>query len=93
MEKAISVEDARKRLGDLLDGVRLKGNLYIISKKGKPAAAIVPLEVARRYEESKKALLSLIKEVHERNKNKKPEEIEALIDNAIKWARKTNVKH
>lgn len=93
MEKTISIEDARKKLGDLVDGVRIKGDLYIISKKGKPAAAIVPLEIAKKHEESKKTLLRLIKEVHERNKGKNPEEIETLINNAIKWARKTEVKH
>ncbi len=88
MEKIITVEDARKKLGDLVDGARLKGDQYIISKKGKPAAAIVPIEIVAKHEESKKALLKLIEEVHEKNKGKKSEKIEGLIDEAVKWARR-----
>jgi prevent-host-death family protein len=87
MGKIVTIEDARKKLGDLVDGARLRGNQYIISKKGKPAAALVPLEILQRHEESKKSLLRLIEEVHEKNKGKKTEEIESIIDEAVKWAR------
>ena len=90
MGKIVTIEDARKKLGDLVDSARLRGDQYIISKKGKPAAAIVPIEVAQRHEESKRALLRLIEEVHEKNKGKKAEEIEKTIDEAVKWARRKN---
>jgi prevent-host-death family protein len=90
MGKIVTIEDARKKLGDLVDSARLRGDQYIISKKGKPAAAIVPIEVVQRHEESKRALLRLIEEVHEKNKGKKAEEIEKTIDEAVKWARRKN---
>lgn len=90
MGKIVTIEDARKKLGDLVDSARLRGDQYIISKKGKPAAAIVPIEVVQRHEESKRALLRLIEEVHEKNKGKKAEEIEKTIDKAVKWARRKN---
>jgi len=88
MGKIVTIEDARKKLGDLVDGARLRGDQYIISKKGKPAAAIVPIEIVQRHEESKRVLLRLIEEVHEKNKGKKAEEIEGIIDEAVKWARR-----
>lgn len=88
MSRSVTVENARKRLGDLVDGARLRGDHYVISKKGKPAAAIVPIEILERHEASKKALLALIEDVHERNKGKKAEEIERLIDRAVRWARR-----
>ena len=88
MERAVTIEDARKKLGDLVEGARLRGDQYIISKKGKPAAAIVPLEIVKKHKEAKKALLMLIEEVHEKNKAGKSEEIENLIDEAVKWARR-----
>ena len=90
MGKIVTIEDARKKLGDLVDSARLRGDQYIISKKGKPAAAIVPIEVVQKHEESKRALLRLIEEVHEKNKGKKAEEIEKIIDEAVKWARRKN---
>ncbi|MGE5893841.1 MAG: type II toxin-antitoxin system Phd/YefM family antitoxin [bacterium] len=88
MGKTVTIEEARKKLGDLVDGARLKGDQYIISKKGKPAAAIVPIEVVQKHEEAKGALLQLIEEVHERARGKKAEEIEGMIDEAVKWARR-----
>ena len=88
MERAVTIEDARKKLGDLVEGARLRGDQYIISKKGKPAAAIVPLEIVKKHKEAKKALLMLIEEIHEKNKEVKSEEIENLIDEAVKWARR-----
>ncbi len=47
MGKIVTIEDARK-LGDLVDGARLGEMQYIISKKGRPAAALVPLEIVQR---------------------------------------------
>ncbi|MBU4320505.1 MAG: type II toxin-antitoxin system Phd/YefM family antitoxin [Thermodesulfovibrionales bacterium] len=88
MGKTVTIEDARKKLGDLVEGARLRGDQYIISKKGKPAAAIVPLEIVKKHKEAKKALLMLIEEVYEKNKAGKSEEIENLIDEAVRWARR-----
>ena len=88
MGKTVTIEDARKKLGDLVEGARLRGDQYIISKKGKPAAAIVPLEIVKKHEESKRALLRLVEEVHDKNRGRKAEEIESLIDEAVKWARR-----
>lgn len=88
MGKTVTIEHARKKLGDLVDSARLKGDHYIISKKGKPAAALVPLEIVQKHEESKKTLLRLIEDVHDKNRGKKAEEIESIIDEAIKWARR-----
>lgn len=88
MGKTVTIEDARKKLGDLVDGARIRGDQYIISKKGKPAAAIVPIEVVQKYAESKRALLRLVEEVHDKNRGRKAEEIESLIDEAVRWARR-----
>jgi len=88
MGKTVTIEDARKKLGDLVDSARIRGDQYIISKKGKPAAAIVPIEVVQKHEESKRALLRLVEEVHDKNRGRKAEEIESLIDEAVRWARR-----
>ena len=45
MEKNISVSQAREKLGDLVEQVQYQGDTYIINRNGKPAAAVVPLEV------------------------------------------------
>lgn len=92
MEKTLSIEEVRKSLGHLVEEVRMRGDFCIISKKGKPAAAIVSIEVLERYQESKKTLLLMIEKVHEKNKNKKPEDIERLIAEAVKTVRGSKSK-
>lgn len=45
MQKNIALTEARAKLSDIVNGVMYGGDAYIISKMGKPAAAVVPLEV------------------------------------------------
>ena len=92
MSKTISIEEARKRLGDVIDDVRLKGDFYIISRKGKPSAAIVPLDMVQRREVAKKTLLHMIEDVHKRNAGRKQDEIEAIIEEAVKAVRTRKMK-
>ena len=71
-----------------MKGTRLKGKQNIISKRRKPTAAIVPIKTVHKHKESKKTLLRLIKEAHEKNKDKKSEETEGMIDEAVRWVRR-----
>jgi prevent-host-death family protein len=47
----ISTMDLRAHLGELLDRVRLRSAAYVIERKGKAVAALVPAERMRRVEE------------------------------------------
>jgi prevent-host-death family protein len=47
----ISTLDLRAHLGELLDRVRLRFDTFVIERKGREVAAIVPAERARRLED------------------------------------------
>jgi prevent-host-death family protein len=52
MTEKVSTKDVRARIGDLLNRVSLRHDEFIIERKGKPLAALVPverLEQMRRY--------------------------------------------
>ena len=52
MADKVSTMDVRQRIGDLLNRVALRHDEFIIERKGKPLAALVPverLEQMRRY--------------------------------------------
>ena len=52
MAKKVSTLDVRQRIGDLLSRVALRDDEFIIERKGKPLAALVPvgrLEQMRRF--------------------------------------------
>jgi prevent-host-death family protein len=44
MTEKVSTIDVRQRIGDLLNRVALRHDEFIIERKGKPLAALVPIE-------------------------------------------------
>ena len=44
MTNRVSTMDLRQRIGDLIDRVALRHDEFIIERKGKPLAALVPVE-------------------------------------------------
>src|SRR2546430_5992261 len=44
MTEKVSTIDARQRIGDLLNRVALRHDEFVIERKGKPLAALVPIE-------------------------------------------------
>jgi prevent-host-death family protein len=44
MPEKVSTIDVRRRIGDLLNRVALRHDEFIIERKGKPLAALVPVE-------------------------------------------------
>jgi|SRR6266850_5841797 len=44
MPEKVSTIDVRQRLGDMLNRVSLRHDEFIIERKGKPLAALVPVE-------------------------------------------------
>ncbi len=44
MPEIISTADVRQRIGDLLNRVALRHDEFVIERKGKPLAALVPVE-------------------------------------------------
>jgi prevent-host-death family protein len=44
MTEKVSTIDVRQRIGDLLNRVALRHDEFIIERKGKPLAALVPVE-------------------------------------------------
>ncbi len=55
MAEKVSTMDVRQRIGDMLNRVALRQDEFIIERKGKPLAALVPverLEQMRRFARS-----------------------------------------
>ena len=50
MKKTISTIEVRKKLGEILDRVALRHDQFIIERKGKPLAAVVPIEKLEQLE-------------------------------------------
>ena len=83
MQKTISTQDLKKSIGEVLDGVRLRGDRYIVERRGQPLAALVPIAVNENYENNRARLFEMIEAIRERNKNVDSEEVQKAIETAI----------
>lgn len=50
MTERVSTLEVRQRLGDLLNRVALRHDRFVIERKGKPLAALVPVEKLEQME-------------------------------------------
>lgn len=58
--ETLGVAEAKRRFGELLDRVA-RGERFIVERRGKPAAALVPPdEVGREHPRNRQGLLSLV---------------------------------
>lgn len=88
MTKKISTLEIRQRLGDILNRVALRNDQFIIERKGKPMAAMVPVERLEQMQRlARKQLLDLL----ERQKGGRlsQEEADALANEAKHRTRKS----
>ena len=79
MEKVIGLTEARSKLSDIVNEVMYERDTYIISKQGKPAVAVVPLEILERWRQDRARLFQVIEEVQLQNKDVDPDELMEVI--------------
>ncbi len=75
MENTIGVTKARENFSDLIERVLYQGDMYIINRHGKPAAAIVPIDVYDAWKEQRKALFNAVRKIREANPDVDPEQV------------------
>ena len=89
MKETVTTIEVRQRLGDLLNRVDLRHDQFIIERKGKPLAALVPVE--KLYQMDRAARLQIL-EILERQKglpSLSQKEADQLADEAKHRQRKT----
>jgi len=75
MERRIGVTEARKELARIMDGVKYKGENYVIVRHGEPAAAVVPMEVYLSWKREREELFGIIREIQAANVDADPDEV------------------
>lgn len=61
MTEKVSTLEVRQRLGDLLNRVALRHDQFVIERKGKPLAAMVPVEKLQQMERlARRHILSVL---------------------------------
>lgn len=91
MADRVSTIDVRQRIGDMLNRVALRHDEFIIERKGKPLAALVPIE---RLEQMRRFARRHALEVMEQQKGGSfsEDQAAALGLEAQRWARQRRRK-
>lgn len=88
MLKRISAQEARKRFGELMDEVRLKGDRYIVERGNRPMVAVIPVEEYATWEKVRERLYKKVSQIRERTRVVNSEVLDKEIEEAIEAARK-----
>jgi prevent-host-death family protein len=88
MLKRISAQEARQRLGELMDEVRLKGDKHIVERGNRPMVAVIPVEEYATWEKVRERLYKKVSQIRERTQDVDSEALGKEIKEAIEAARK-----
>ena len=87
MKRRLTAVEARKRLGEILEGVYYRGDEVVIERAGKPMAVVIPAERYEALERSRERLFEFIERTQQKNKDVPVEELEADIQAALREVR------
>ena len=75
MERVLGITEARQEFSNVVERVQYQGDSYIISRHGKPAAAVVPVEVYEGWKRQREDLFDAIRRIQEANRGADPDEV------------------
>ncbi|MCB9475411.1 MAG: type II toxin-antitoxin system Phd/YefM family antitoxin [Deltaproteobacteria bacterium] len=93
MLKKVTAMQARKNLGQIMNEVAIREDDYVVERAGKPMVAIISLEKyelmrKERLEVNRKEAFEAQKRIWEKMAEEDPDEMEALIAEAVEAVRK-----
>lgn len=92
MIETVSTLEIRQRLGDLLNRVALRHDQFLIERKGKPLAAMVPVERLEQMQQAARLhLLSVLDQKSERISQSQADQLANEAKHGTRRPRRTNV--
>jgi prevent-host-death family protein len=92
LKRRLSAVEARRRLGEILEGVYYRGDEVVIERAGKTMAVVIPADRYEALERSRERLFELIEKAQARNKDVPYETIEQEVAAAVKEVREKSRK-
>ena len=75
MDRILGITRAREEFSNIIGQVQYQGDSYIISRHGKPAAAVVPIEVYENWKRQRETFFDAIRGIQEANKDADPDQV------------------
>ena len=87
MKRRVSAMEARRRLGELLEGVFYRGDEVVIERAGKVMGVVIPEGRYKNLERAREEFFQMVQENWDYNKDVPSEEIERAIEEAVREVR------
>ncbi|MCR4418595.1 MAG: type II toxin-antitoxin system Phd/YefM family antitoxin [Clostridia bacterium] len=84
----LSPIEVRDRLGQIIEEAYYTGKEFIIARRGRPMAAIVPVSEYEKWEREREEFFKLVEKVWEANRQVDPEEVTRDVAEAVREVRK-----
>lgn len=94
-KKVLDTNTVRDRLGEILDEAHYHGTEFVVQRRGKPLAAIIPYSSYEQMERRRQEAFKVLHEIWEANKDVDPEEVATIVDrevHAMRRERRTRQK-
>ena len=92
LKRRLSAVEARRRLGEILEGVYYRGDEVVIERAGKTMAVVIPADRYEALERSRERLFELIEKAQARNRDVPYETIEREVVTAVGEVREKSRK-
>ena len=86
MKRTITAMEARRKFGEMLEDVR-RGDEVVIERAGKTMGVLISPERYRMIEQDREQFRSMVAEARERFKDVSGDEIEGMVDEAVREVR------
>ncbi|GFP21438.1 hypothetical protein HKBW3S42_00589 [Candidatus Hakubella thermalkaliphila] len=93
MRKRVSTIQVRDKLGEILDQTYYRGDEFVIERKGKALAVIVPFEEYERWQLRREESFAIYDRLWEANREFTPEQVEKDVAEAVKAVREKKPGH
>lgn len=60
-DKTVGAFEARRQFGQILKGVEVKGDRFVVERHGEPVAAVVPIEIYAQWKRGRKEFFAKIR--------------------------------
>jgi len=85
--RKVSALKARKNLGELLEEVHYRGEEFVITRKEKPMAVLIPVDQYELFLKEREEEFSVLEEIRAANRDKTSKEVQRDVEAAIRSTR------
>lgn len=85
-DKKIGAFEARRQFGQILKGVEVKGDRFVVERHGEPVAAVIPIEIYDQWKRGRREFFAQIRSAAEAS-DLTEDKAEVVISRALKAVR------